>query len=265
MTITHLIKLACETVLPNNEKEGIQRSIGTLQTRLIKYFRDQLSCQFIFGSYSRGTILPRSMDPQSDVDYMVIFSDSGLQPQSYLDRLRRFAEHYYSRSEISQSHPTIVLELNHIQFELVPAIWNYYEDSLQIPTKFSNYQSWQNTNPNDFNDKLKIVNQTHNNNIKPLVRIMKYWNAKSGYPFESYTLEQQIVSHRYCFLGLVMQRQISDYFFQIVDALDAGASAPQWKRDAMAHMKQSITQARILYHAGQIDLANAIIAKLLPL
>lgn len=265
MTINHLIKLACETVLRDNEKEGIQRSIDTLQIRLIKHFGDQLSSHFVFGSYSRGTILPRSMDPQSDVDYMIIFSDSGLQPQSYLDRLRRFAEHYYIRSEISQSHPTIVLELNHIQFELVPAIWNYYENSLQIPAKFSNYQSWQNTNPKDFNDKLTIANQIQNNNIKPLVRIMKYWNAKSGYPFESYTLEQQIVSHRYCFLGLAMQRQISDYFFQVVDALDVGVSAPQWKQDAVTRMKQSITQARILYHAGQIDLANAIIAKLLPL
>jgi hypothetical protein len=62
------------------------------------------------------------MDEKSDIDYMVVFSDRDYQPQTYLDRLRRFTEYYYQKSEIKQSHPTIQLELNHIRFELVPAV-----------------------------------------------------------------------------------------------------------------------------------------------
>jgi len=55
---------------------------------------------------------------------MVIFNiyDGQGKPQTYLDRLRELAEVKYSTSEISQSNPTIVLALNHIKFELVPAV-----------------------------------------------------------------------------------------------------------------------------------------------
>lgn len=264
MTInSYLTNLANQAILRDDEKAGVQRSITTLQMRLADHFGAQMSQHFVFGSYSRGTILPRSMDPQSDVDYMVVFSDGGLQPQSYLDRLRRFAELRYARSEVAQSHPTVALELNHIRFELVPALQNWW-GGLQIPAKVSGYQSWQDTDPKGFNNTLTGANQANGNLIKPLVRIMKYWNAKAGYPFESFALEQQVAGHEYGFFGLRAWRQIGDYFFQIVDALDAGLFAPQWKRDAVARLKELTTKARTLERAGQIAQAKAVIAKLVP-
>ncbi len=62
------------------------------------------------------------MDAHSDIDYMVVFEKGGYNPQTYLDGLRRFVEQRYQNSEIYQSSPTVVLELNHIRFDLVPAI-----------------------------------------------------------------------------------------------------------------------------------------------
>ncbi|WP_328516178.1 SMODS domain-containing nucleotidyltransferase [Ralstonia pseudosolanacearum] len=53
----------------------------------------------------------RAMDDRSDIDYMVVFSDSGATPQTYLNRLKIFVEKRYGSSEIYQSSPTIVLEL----------------------------------------------------------------------------------------------------------------------------------------------------------
>ncbi|CAJ3219700.1 SMODS domain-containing nucleotidyltransferase [Burkholderia pseudomallei] len=266
MTINgYLTNVANRAILRDEEKGAVQRSIATLQARLTTHFGTQISQHVVFGSYSRGTILTRSMDAQSDVDYMVIFSDSGLQPQSYLDRLRRFAGDRYARSEVAQSHPTVALELNHIRFELVPALQSWWS-GLQIPGKGSGYQSWQDTDPKGFNDKLISANQANGNLIKPLVRIMKYWNATARYPFESYALEQQVAGHSYGygFFRLAASRQICDYFFEIVEALGAGLFAPQWKRDAVARLKQLATQARALERAGQIAQAEAVIAKLLP-
>lgn len=260
---SYLSNLANQAILRDEEKAGVQRSITTLQARLVQHFGMQMGQHFVFGSYSRGTILPRSMDPQSDVDYMVIFSDGGLQPQSYLDRLRRFAELQYSRSEIAQSHPTVTLELNHIRFELVPALQNWLS-GLQIPAKGSSYQSWQDTDPKGFNDKLTSANQANGNLTKPLVRIMKYWSAKAGYPFESYALEQQVAGCGLGFLGLLASRQIADYFFQIVDEIDVGWFAPQWKLDTVARLKQLTSHARTLERSGQIAQAESVIAKLLP-
>lgn len=264
MTInSYLTNLAGQAILRDAEKAGVQRSIAALQARLSDHFGNQISQQLLFGSYSRGTILPRSMDAQSDVDYMVIFSDNGLQPQSYLDRLRRFAEQRYASSEVAQSHPTVALELNHIRFELVPALKSWFS-GLQIPAKGSDYQSWQDTDPNGFNEKLVNANQANANLIKPLVRIMKYWNATAGYPFESYALEQKVAGHGYGFLGLMITRQMADYFYQIVDALDVGFFASQSKQDALARLKQLTAQASTLERSGQVAQAEAVMAKLLP-
>lgn len=264
MTInSYLTGLANHAILRDDEKASVQRSITTLQTRLANHFGNQIGQHFVFGSYSRGTILPRSMDPQSDVDYMVAFSDTGLQPQSYLDRLRRFAEVGYARSEVAQSHPTVVLELNHIRFELVPAVRNWFS-GLQIPGKGSGYQSWQDTDPNGFNQTLSSANQANGNLIKPLVRVMKYWNATAKYPFESYALEQHIAGQGYGFFGLLAFRQLADYFFQAANSLDAGWSAPQWKQDAVNRLKQLASFAQSQDRSGNSIQAEATLKRLLP-
>lgn len=264
MTInSYLTGLANLAILRDDEKASVQRSITALQTRLTNHFGNQIRQHFVFGSYSRGTILPRSMDPQSDIDYMVVFADTGLQPQSYLDRLRRFAEVQYARSEVAQSHPTVVLELNHIRFELVPAVQNWFS-GLQIPAKGSGYQSWQDTDPNGFNQTLSSANQANSNLIKPLVRVMKYWNATARYPFESYALEQHVAGQGYGLLGLLGSRQLADYFFQAVESLDAGWSAPQWKQESVSRLKQLASLARSQERSGSSIQAEATIKRLLP-
>jgi len=122
---SYLTSLASDLVLSSDEKSNILVSNITLKTRLKSYFGSQITNHFQFGSNTRGTILPRKADCNSDIDYMVVFdtSDGKKKPQTYLNRLKNFAESKYSRSEIHQSHPTMVLSLNHIKFELVPAIY----------------------------------------------------------------------------------------------------------------------------------------------
>lgn len=133
---THLTDLASNLVLSDSEKSSISASITTLESRLDAYFGSNITERFQFGSNTRGTILPRKADSNSDIDYMVVFdtSDGQKKPQAYLDRLKKFSETKYSTSEISQSNPTIVLSLNHTKFELVPALNNY---GYQIPSPAS--------------------------------------------------------------------------------------------------------------------------------
>ncbi|MEW8228434.1 MAG: nucleotidyltransferase domain-containing protein, partial [Candidatus Thiodiazotropha endolucinida] len=208
MTVnSYLTNLANASIIRDQEKAGIQRSINTISERLRRHFGGDINRSVIFGSYSRGTILPRHMDQRSDIDYMVVFAESNHQPQTYLNRLRRFVETYYARSEIAQSNPTIVLSLNHIRFELVPAIDDWF-NGLRIPAKASSFSNWIDTDPTGFNQELINKNQSHYNLIKPLVRIMKYWNAQNRYPYDSYELEQLIVGHGYWFSILSASTQI---------------------------------------------------------
>ncbi|MCG7896470.1 MAG: nucleotidyltransferase domain-containing protein [Candidatus Thiodiazotropha taylori] len=264
MTVnSYLTNLANTAIIRDQEQESIRRSISALQNNLNRHFGTDITQQLIFGSYSRGTILPRSMDEKSDVDYMVVFADSSSRPQTYLNRLRRFVEQYYSRSEISQSNPTIVLSLNHIRFELVPAV-NGWLSGLQIPAKASDYEDWISTDPTGFNQELVNANQSYGNQIKPLVRVVKYWNARNGYPFESYSLEQNIVQHGFGFLGLLGGRQLKDYFYDYIEGMDAGLFAPKWKQEAVSRAHQLAEEAKSQERQGYTASAEATIKKLLP-
>lgn len=264
MTInSYLTDLASYAILRDDEKASVQRSVAALQDRIANHFGRQVSRQVVFGSYSRGTILPRSMDPESDVDYMVVFSDSGFQPQTYLDRLRRFAETHYGSSEIARAHPAVALDLNHIRFELVPAVGGVLA-GLQIPSKSMSYQSWQQTDPTGFNERLIRANRDSGNLIKPLVRLMKYWNASAGHPYESFELEQHIATKGFGFYGFAFSSPLAGYFFEAVDSLPMGIFAPQRKREAVERLKNLARQARSLERAGELGRAEAVMARLLP-
>jgi predicted nucleotidyltransferase len=188
---SYLQDLGSSLVLSSNEKSSITTSISTLKTRLTSYFGEDVIDKIIFGSYTRETILPRKADENSDIDLMVVFKNPcSYKPQSFLNRLKSFAEAKYSTSEIYQSSPTIVLELNHIKFELVPA-YNFY--SLYYIPK--NSSEWMYTNPNDFNNKLVECNKNNGYKIKPVVRLLKHWNIqKYSRGLSSFELEGKIAN-----------------------------------------------------------------------
>ena len=91
---THLVSLASNLVLSDTENLSISTSMNTLAVRLEGYFGSGIIKHFQFGSSIRGTILPRKADSNSDIDYMIVFNtlDGQKKPQTYLDRLKTFAE-----------------------------------------------------------------------------------------------------------------------------------------------------------------------------
>lgn len=264
----YLTRLADSAVLRELEKQNVDRSLVGLRARLDAHFKgtlltgNLLKRQLTFGSYTRGTILPRSMDEQSDVDHMVVFSDSDAKPQAYLDRLRRFAEERYARSEIYQSNPTIVLELNHIRFELVPAIESW--GGLRIPAKSGSFSSWIDTRPNDFNERLTAKNKDNGNLIKPLVRVLKYWNARNNYPFESYALEQMIVDHTPLAV-ILFGGNLWDRFSSFINDLNANWGDPDYKKQAIARAKELVAEVKTLEARGDDINVQRKLERWLPL
>lgn len=253
--LSHLVKRASDAVLSDTEKDSISKSISTLRTRIDYYFESDVTSRFQFGSSTRGTILPRSMDENSDIDYMVIFKDDGSKPQTYLNRLKRFVETYYSRSEIYQSSPTIVLELNHIKFEIVPAkeVWG----QKYIPDGSGD---WMATNPNDFNNTLTDKNKNNGNLIKPTIRLAKYWNAKNGYIYSSYLFEKRIVGFDF----LWTRQNQRDFLFNVFDNISEYDVTAQSKKDKIKRAKEIVANVR-KYEADNMPVTAEIeIKKLIP-
>ena len=69
---SYLEKLSNDLIIRDTEKSSIKTSIETLEKRLGYYFTN-IEESFCFGSYTRGTILPRTADSNSDIDYMIVF------------------------------------------------------------------------------------------------------------------------------------------------------------------------------------------------
>lgn len=252
---THLSTTASNLILTKSENDSISTSISTLKKRLKEYFGSNLLDHFMFGSNTRGTILPRKVDPNSDVDYMLVFDNSeNIKPQSFLNRVRKFAESKYSTSEIYQSHPTIVLELNHIKFELVPAygaFLGYY-----IPEKGNWGDSWIYTNPTEINKSLTDKNVSNNFLIKPLVRLLKYWNATSRV-YSSYKLEEYVINQYY------WTQNIKEMLYSVVDSLGTG-NLSQTNKTKVDRLKKIVNETRTLENEGYFVLAEEEIKKAFP-
>lgn len=216
---TKLSQLANEYYISHGtyEQQKIDTSVETIKRKLKSHFTADISDIIEFGSYKRDTILPRKYDERSDIDLMIVFNHATLnvQPGTYRNYLVDFAEKHYTRSEVYKSSPTVVLELGHIKYDLVPAyILSYSWSSSKTIYIPENDSKWMITDPVGFNNELNAANNRHNWNIKRVIRLLKAWNAKVGYPLSSFNLEKELTSMNYFFC-----RTLEDYFFFAINNL----------------------------------------------
>lgn len=259
---THLVAVTKSLILTEVENERISTSISTLQSRLNSYFGNDVTKHFRFGSSVRETILPRKVDEGSDIDYMVVFNNQyQYKPATLLEKLRRFANNYYSRSEIYLSNPTMVLELNHIKFELVPAyqssIWS---DTYFIPAPSTNFADWMSTNPSEIQNKINDANNRYNYQIKRLIRLLKYWNVSNGKVYSSFELENHLADK--WFWGC---SSLEDYFYNAVSGLPT-YSLPQYKKDKVTRLQETVARIKKDYYSnGNKYFAMTVLENLLPM
>lgn len=239
---SYLTELASDLVLSSDEKSSIGISIDTLSRRLDLYFNNgELHKHFRFGSSTRGTILPRKADSRSDIDYMVVFKNpNNYKPDTLLGYLRKFMETYYSTSEIYRDSPTMVLNLNHIKFELVPATQDYF-GNLSIPSKSNLLTEWMSTDPTGFNKKLTDANTRNSSKLKPVIRLMKYWNRGKlkGY-YSSYALEEWIVD-KYSYLS---KTSVKDYVYEVIESLSYNGDASETFKSNLNSSKDIIKKCK---------------------
>ena len=256
--LSYLQNLASLLNIAENEAINIDRSINTLHTRLGNYFsKGDLKERFRFGSSVRKTMLPRNADSNSDVDYMVVFENAlNYKPQTFISRLKGFAEFYYSTSEIYQSSPTIVLVLGHIKFDLVPGYRHW--SSLYIPAPQTSYTDWIVTAPLSFNNTIEQANKNARFMLKPMVRLLKYWNANNGHIYESYSLEQKMVNKSF-----YLCNNLKDCLFSAVESFNTW-DLPNYKRQKVERAGQIVNNVRQYEQRGLLISAENEIKKLLP-
>lgn len=264
--LNHLTDTAARLLARGPSVQDITTSLQTLKNRVNSYFSSgSIRGHFQFGSWQRKTSLPRQADQYADVDYMIVFyGDESSRPQTLLDRVRRFVEQKYSTSEIKQSHPTILLTLNHIQFELVPAIRSYNLDygSLLIPAPSSSYTDWLRTDPSAADASLERHNGDSAFLSKPLIRILKYWNCQADpypRPYASYEIEQ-IVQQQYCWPS----NSLKDFFYSTVANLPVAWDHAIQKKDRIERLKSAVRSIKQNEVDGLPITAAEALKKIIP-
>ena len=223
---SYLDEIASKLIIKGSEKESIQNSISVFKSRMKDYFMCHEAVGLkevkIFGSYHRDTNLPQKVDYGTDVDIMLVMDNDGATPQTYLDRVRRAVEAKYSTSVIKQSSPTIVLQMQHIKFEITPAIM----DGGLYMIKNGNNEWMYTYCATDFSN-LSTANKNNCYMVKPSIRLVKYWNKSKNYgSFASYEIEKAIVNYysscqydgyntkQYLLLSLKCIRNLAVYEYQ---------------------------------------------------
>lgn len=263
-----LIQLANEYYISYGtpEQQKIDGSVITLKSRLRAHFNNDILNIIEFGSYKRDTILPRKYDDYSDVDLMIVFNhmDLNVTPGTYRNYLINFADKKYSRSDVKKSSPTVVLELDHIKYDLVPAYiqvntWSTTK-TIYIP---ENDTSWMTTDPHGFNERLTRANTANYSNIKKVIRLLKAWNAKVGYPLESYKLEQFVALLTYwSWHGTSLE----SYFFQAIEGMPANNYGSLfYSNQRILSLKENAKKVKACLQADNLEGANAWLAHILPM
>jgi hypothetical protein len=246
--------------LTKQERDTITRALTNVKANLSAHFtRGVMKEQFCFGSLTRRTVLPRRVNPEADIDYMVVFDNtSRVKPQALIERLKRFAEEFYPRSEIYQSHPTVVLNLSRYRVELVPAHRSWWS-GLSIPAKESQFLEWTPTDPEGFERSLREKDEANAGEIRPVIRLLKYWNVVNDHVFDSFALERIVVNHSFWGVGRNLQTRL----FSVIESLSS-AGLSKVKKERVNIAREVVRRVRLLETHGFAEYAETEVARLIP-
>lgn len=175
-----------------------QRGIGStrqnnmrdfLKERFVLYAEEPPPNPWLIGSYSRNTILRQ----ERDIDIMV-----SLSPAKYWDTyksnssglvylVREALNRQYGRSEVSSSGAAVVMEMSIFNVDVVPV----------FPRDGGGYLvagsagTWKSSNPNLHYNLMEEHNK-QDDKLKPLVKLVKYWNLCNRALLESFHLELMV-------------------------------------------------------------------------
>jgi hypothetical protein len=183
------------------QKSGAARSQNylreVLQTgRMLNRIRDV----YLSGSYSRDT----AIRPLDDVDIVVEinhehwpkgFLSDYPPPVAVLDSFSSAIRYRYPVSSVFGQRRSIRLELNHLDIDVVPAIPLAGGDFILVPDRTA--ERWIKSGPKIHAKVATQVNNRWEGRFKPLVKLLKLWNANlpSTVQVKSFAVETMAVHY----------------------------------------------------------------------
>lgn len=248
--------------LNNESKKSVETSVSNLESHLKNWDKFDTVVEYkAFGSFVRETNLPKCIDSTADVDYMIVFNTTDKKPQTYLNYVKEFLDLKYPHSKRYQDHPTIALDLNNIKFEIMPAIqlWGKVFPGYNIPAPVSVVLEWTNTYPQKLHEDLDKADKRNDGMLRPVIRLIKYWNVLNGKILTSFRIEEYVINH--VFLGC---NDLAAYFLEAARFLAQAEALSDYKRQKLYGFTSKIEQAIRCRNLWDDVSAEVLLRKMLP-
>jgi hypothetical protein len=166
------------------QKAGAVRSQNHLRDVLnTGQMANRIKASYLSGSYARDT----AIYPLDDVDIIFVIDPnywvSGLallfekpRPEAVLQTFASAIRYRYPVSSTYGQRRSVRLELYHLDIDCVPAIEESAgSDFVWIPDRSAD--DWIKSSPKRHSAQATAVNQLNGGKLKPLVKLLKYWNG----------------------------------------------------------------------------------------
>jgi predicted nucleotidyltransferase len=188
--------------LTQNQRDKIKASHKHLRESILQPL-DYVSNTFLTGSYKKKTLI----NPANDIDVFVVlrgYTQYDIKPNTILDNLKKELQKTYPNTTIKQNKPCIVIEFQHVVFELTPAIevesWSTH-NSFYIP-EMSKNNTWQSVeNPRVLESNLTEANKRLDQKLNPLIKMMKKCKIKNNLKTPSFEMEKMAINSLYSING----------------------------------------------------------------
>lgn len=187
--ISAFAELHSRQSLTRAQQETASTRVGSLRGFFSSHF-EMREPVFAVGSYDRKTICDR----ERDIDLTAPFEPYG--EQGYWDRYKhdsqsflywvrgRLNDHYHA-TRISSRQVCVKLDFTRIETDVTPC----------FPRRGGGYLmpdgrgGWMATNPPYHTELMDRANRDHDWDLKPLIRLIKWWNIANGHHLRSFHVE----------------------------------------------------------------------------
>jgi len=149
---------------------------------------DEETYSFLTGSYVRNT----AIRPPKDVDFFIVLNEQkygNLSPIQLLELLEKTLKDIIPDKTIfQQSHSATIEYDEEFGIDVIPA-FEVNEKVYKIPEVVDSNESWLKSNPKIHKEKLTEANESSNDNLVPIVKLLKAWKRDKCDFIKSFHLE----------------------------------------------------------------------------
>lgn len=182
-------ELAYSIVPQPLERATVENFLSDVEEKVTAHFGFDFERCITFGEFARETSLRHTIDKESNVDLMILF-----QNDDYIENFQGMKEKviefiFKTFPQPEETSKELKIQMKYGCIQLVPAIVADVNSKSTLLRSSINNETWIESNPLLFDENINKKNEETAYLLKPVIRLLKYWNLTHGNYFSTETIE----------------------------------------------------------------------------